>query len=159
MKMQPMSGSSFEVIKPKLFLELLTGLLADSARLDRHGGWPVRDVVFALPAGATFADQPGLVAGHVLMTRVANTLRRPVSDPHTHSGEARARSTSSMAVSSLLRKACCSGGTRTFAMRTGSLVQHSGRNRHSPTAVGTSPRASVAETRVWRLAVLPRVAA
>ena len=28
-----------------------------------------------------FADQPGLLAGHMLATHVANTLRRPISDP------------------------------------------------------------------------------
>ena len=66
---KPMPGPSFEVIKPKLFLELLMGLFADPARLDGAGerldrrvGWQVREIVFAFPIGATFADQPGLVA-------------------------------------------------------------------------------------------------
>src|SRR3974390_69256 len=66
---KPMPGPSFEVIKPKLFLELLMGLFADPARLDGAGkrlnrrvGWQVREIVFAFPTGATFADQPGLVA-------------------------------------------------------------------------------------------------
>src|SRR5215469_9332098 len=35
-----------------------------------------------------FADQPSLVARHVLMTHVTNALRWSIGDPHTHSGEA-----------------------------------------------------------------------
>jgi hypothetical protein len=35
-----------------------------------------------------FADQPGLVARHVLVAHIANALRRPVSNPHTDSGKA-----------------------------------------------------------------------
>jgi len=34
---KPMPGPSLEVIKPKLFLELLMGLFADPARLDGAG--------------------------------------------------------------------------------------------------------------------------
>ena len=37
MPMKARPGSSFEVIEPKLFLELPMGLLADPARLDRAG--------------------------------------------------------------------------------------------------------------------------
>jgi hypothetical protein len=59
---KPMPGSSLEVIKPELFLELLMGLLANPARLDGAGerldrrvGWQVREVVFALATGATWS--------------------------------------------------------------------------------------------------------
>jgi hypothetical protein len=45
---KPLPGPSLEVIKPKLFLELLMGLLTDPSRfdgagerLDRHVGWQV----------------------------------------------------------------------------------------------------------------------
>src|ERR1700693_3966361 len=92
----PLPGSSFEVIEAEFFLQLLVGLLADPARLDGAGqcldrrfDWQGREIVFALPTGTTFADQPGLIAGHVLTTHVANALSRPVGDAHTHSGEAR----------------------------------------------------------------------
>ncbi len=40
-----------------------------------------------------------------------------------------------------------------------SLVQFSGRNWRSATITGTSPRASVSDTSVWQLAVLPRAEA
>jgi hypothetical protein len=40
MSMEQMQGSSFEVIKPKLFLELLMGLFADSPGAKRAAiGW------------------------------------------------------------------------------------------------------------------------
>lgn len=41
---------------------------------------------------------------------------------------------------------CRSSGTRARAMRSGSLVQTSGRNSRNPTVTGTSPEASVTET-------------
>ena len=40
-----------------------------------------------------------------------------------------------------------------------SLVQLSGRKRRNATITGTSPRASVSDTRVWQLAFLPRAEA
>src|ERR1700735_2715740 len=76
------------------------GLLTNPPRLDGTGehlesrvDGQVREVVFALSAGATFADQPGLFAGHVLAAHVANALPRPVSDPYPHSREACRQST------------------------------------------------------------------
>ena len=76
------------------------GLLTNPPRLDgtgehleSRGDGQVREVVFALSAGATFADQPGLLAGHVLAAHVANALPRPVSDPYPHSREACRQST------------------------------------------------------------------
>ena len=98
--MEAMPGSSLEVIEPEFFLQLLVRLLTDPARLDgadkhleRRVTRQVRKVIFALAAGATFADQPYLVAGHMLATHVADALPRPISDPHTHSGKACRQST------------------------------------------------------------------
>ena len=97
---EAMPGSSLEVIETEFFLQLLMRLLADPPRLDGAGerlearaGGQVREVIFALSAGATFADQPCLVAGHVLAAHVADALPRPVGDPHPHSGEACRQST------------------------------------------------------------------
>jgi hypothetical protein len=38
-------------------------------------------------------------------------------------------------------------------------VQDSGKNSRRPTITGTSPRASVSDTKVWQLAVLPKAEA
>jgi hypothetical protein len=110
---KPLPGSSFEVIKPKLFLELLMGLFADPARLDGAGECldrrvcrQVREVVFAFPTGATFADQPGLVARHVLAAQGVDALRRPVSDPYPQSGKA-SRQTPLRAATPGERAPCC----------------------------------------------------
>src|SRR5208282_560701 len=96
MAVKPMPGSPFEVVEAELFLQLLMRLFTDPTRLDGAGerfdrrlAWQVREVILALSTGAMFSDQPGLVARHVLVTHVANALRRSVGDPHTHSGEAR----------------------------------------------------------------------
>ncbi len=93
-RVRPMPGSSFEIIEPKLFPELLMGLPTDPARLDGAGEHPdrrlgrqTRGVVFVLPlvrrSPINLASLPGM-----WVTHLANALRRPVSDPHTHSGEA-----------------------------------------------------------------------
>src|SRR6266404_4371400 len=47
-------------------------------------------------------------------------------------------------------------GTPARFKRTGLLVQLSGTKRRNATITGTSPRASVSDTNVWQLAVLPR---
>ena len=95
MTVKAMPGSSLEVIETEFLFQLLMGLFTNPARLDGAGecfdrlvDGQVREVVFALSAGPTFSDQPGLVAGHVLAAHIANALRRPVCDPHPHSGEA-----------------------------------------------------------------------
>jgi hypothetical protein len=82
-------GSSLEVIETEFLFQLLMGLFTDPARLDGAGerfdrrvDGQVREVVFALSAGPTFADQPGLVAGHVLAAHIANALRRPQPGRH-----------------------------------------------------------------------------
>ncbi len=89
MTMKSRPGSSFEVVKPELFLQLLMGLLTDPARLDSAGqcldrrvSRQVREVVFSLPIGTTFSDQPRLRTGHVLATHVLNALPRSIGDPH-----------------------------------------------------------------------------
>src|SRR5690348_13427274 len=90
-----MPRSSLEVIEAEFFLQLLVRLFTDPARLDGSGehrergvDGQVGEVVFMLATGATFADQPGFVAGHMLATHVANALWRPISDPHAHGGKA-----------------------------------------------------------------------
>ena len=95
MAVEAMPGSSLEVIEPEFFLQLLVRLLTDPARLngsgehcDRCVDGQVGEVVFVLATGATFADQPGFVAGHMLATHVSNALWRPISDPHAHGGKA-----------------------------------------------------------------------
>src|ERR1700691_2122230 len=82
---QAMPGSAFEVVEAKFFLELLVGLLADPSGLDRGGerleggvGRQGGKIVFALARGATLADQPGLLARHVLHALVMDALWRTI---------------------------------------------------------------------------------
>jgi hypothetical protein len=91
---QATPGSAFEVVEAEFFLELLVGLLADPSRLDRGGerlevgvGRQVGKIVFALARGATLADQPGLLARHVLHALLMDALWRTIGDPHAHGGE------------------------------------------------------------------------
>src|SRR5690606_23979979 len=86
------------MVEAKLFLELLMGLFADPACLYGAGEIPdrgicgqVREIIFALAAGAMLTDQPDLLPGHVLRARCTDALRRPVSDAHAHGGKARAQ--------------------------------------------------------------------
>src|SRR3954468_1622384 len=65
------------------------------------------------------------------------------------------RSISASAISALVRAACAVSGTPAASQRAGSSVQAAGKNSRSPTGSGTSPRASVSETRTWQFAVLP----
>jgi hypothetical protein len=118
---KPMPGPSFEVVESEFFLELLMGLLADPTcldgagqRLDRRVGWQVREVVFALSTGATFPDQPSLIAGHVLAGHVVNALSRPTRDPHTHSGKARRQTPIARPLGGLLQAARRSAAPATF---------------------------------------------
>lgn len=60
--------------------------------------------------------------------------------------EALTRSISSIAIAGFVRAVCLSFGTPARAMRSGSSVQLSGRNRRRPTIVGTSRDANVTET-------------
>src|SRR6516164_2913961 len=70
-----------------------------------------------------------------------------------------ARSISAKAISGLDRGIWYSTGTPARLKRTASLVQLSGRNSRNVSMTGTSPRASVSDTRVWQLAVLPNAEA
>ena len=65
------------------------------------------------------------------------------------------RSISASAISGLVRAFRYPTGTPARFNRTLSLVQLSGRKRRNATITGTSPRASVSDTIVWQLAVLP----
>ena len=65
------------------------------------------------------------------------------------------RSISASAISGFVRADRQVSGTRAFAVRSGAPVQLSGRNRRRPIITGTSSRASVSDTSVWQLAVLP----
>ena len=63
MSMQSRPGSAFEVVEPKLLLELLVGLFTDPSGFDRGGeclevriGWQVRHIVFFLAGRPAFAD-------------------------------------------------------------------------------------------------------
>ena len=58
------------------------------------------------------------------------------------------RSISSSAISGLLRGRRNGSGMPALAIRGGSLVQLSGKNKRKPTAIGTSWRVSVSETSV-----------
>src|SRR5271170_6775022 len=92
--MEAMPGAAFEVIEAQFSLELLVGLLADPSRLDRGGerlevgvGRQVGKIVFALARGAPLADEPGLLARHVLHALLMDALWRTIGDPHTHGGK------------------------------------------------------------------------
>src|SRR5215212_9879233 len=70
--MQPRPGAPLEMAEAEFLLELLMGLLADPACLDRsRQGAPrgsrrqIAEVVFALAVGAPFADQPDFLAREV----------------------------------------------------------------------------------------------
>src|SRR6201995_2498695 len=89
-----MPGSALEVIEAEFFLELLMGLFAGPSGLDRGGerlevgvGRQVGKIVFALARGATLADEPGLLARHVLHALVVDALWRTIGAPHAHGGE------------------------------------------------------------------------
>ena len=50
-------------------------------------GRQVGQIVFFLPRYPVFADEPGLVARHVLLTHVPDPLRRSVGGTHTDGGK------------------------------------------------------------------------
>src|SRR5271168_4486403 len=91
---QAMPRAAFEVVEAQFFLELLLRLLADPSRLDRSGERlevglcrQVGKIVFALARDAALADQPGLLARHVLHPLLMDALGRTIGDPHAHGGE------------------------------------------------------------------------
>src|SRR5262245_42330724 len=65
------------------------------------------------------------------------------------------RSISARASSAFVRAVRYSVGTPARFSRARLLVQLSGRNNRNPSMTGTSPRASVSDTRAWQLAVCP----
>jgi hypothetical protein len=65
------------------------------------------------------------------------------------------RSISAKAISGFVRAVRYSVGTPVRSNRARLLVQLSGRNNRNISMTGTSPRASVSDTSVWQLAVLP----
>src|SRR5215204_4950930 len=66
------------------------------------------------------------------------------------------RSISFRAISGFVRAVRYSVGTPARSSQARLLVQLSGRNNRNASMTGTSPRASVSDTSVWQLAVLPR---
>src|SRR5262245_7644085 len=66
-----------------------------------------------------------------------------------------AQSISARAISGFVRAVRYSAGTPARSNRARLLVQLSGRNNRNASTTGTSPRASVSDTRVWQFAVLP----
>lgn len=86
------------MVKAEFFLQLLVRLLTDPARLDRGhecaqrgAGGEVGEIELPLAARASLADEPHLLARHVLVAQVADPLRRPVGDAHAHAQRREAR--------------------------------------------------------------------
>ncbi len=84
------------MVEAELFLELLVGLLAYPPGFDGTGqlferrvAGQIAEIVFTLAGGAMLTDQPDLFAGKMLLAKVTDTLRRPVSDPHAHGSKPR----------------------------------------------------------------------
>src|SRR3954467_5501311 len=81
---QARPGPTLEVAETEFLLELLMPLLANPARLDGGGERPQRgsrrqvcEVVFALPARASFAHQSDLVARQVAVVRPSLAVADP----------------------------------------------------------------------------------
>src|SRR5687767_15104981 len=94
MAMQALPGSALEVIETEFFFQLLVSLLANPSGLDGAGqGEQVRlcrqvgEIVFLLSRHPVFADEPGLLAGQMLLALVPDPLRWSVCYAHAHSGE------------------------------------------------------------------------
>lgn len=88
MAVQAFPGSSFEVFQSKFLLQLLVCLFTDPAVLDGgcqglqfRGFGQVRQIIFMFARCPTFANQPDLLAGQVLLTHQADSLGRPVKVP------------------------------------------------------------------------------
>jgi hypothetical protein len=84
------------VVEAEFILELLVRLLADRARLDQGGegtqrgaGRQVGEVELPLTPCTPLADEPSLLAGHVLVALRADALRGPVGDAHAQRRKAR----------------------------------------------------------------------
>jgi len=87
--------STFEMVEAEFFLELLVSLLANPTRLDGRCerfeagvGGKVGEIVFLFARCAALADEPYLLARHVLHALVVDPLGRTVGDTHANRGEA-----------------------------------------------------------------------
>jgi len=79
------------VVETEFFLELLMGLLTNSARLPDRGSRSlrqIREVAFALRVETMLAHQPSLFAGHLLCSGRADRLGCTISDPDADGSEA-----------------------------------------------------------------------
>ena len=83
------------MVEAEFLLDLLMSPFADPARLYRNGegfeagvGGEVGQIVFLFAGGAPLADEPNLLARHMLHAFVADPLRRSVGDAHANGGEA-----------------------------------------------------------------------
>ena len=95
MTVKALPGPSLEVVEAEFLFQLLMGLLADPSRLDRGGQAAqvrprrqVGQIVFFLSRRPLFADEPSLVAWHVLLTHAPDPLRRSVGGTHPDRGKA-----------------------------------------------------------------------
>lgn len=94
MTVKAVPGPALEVVKSDLLFQLLMRLLADPTRFDGcsqlsqvRPGWQVGQIVLLLPRAAMLTDQPGLLAGKMLLALVLDSLWRPIGDPHANSGK------------------------------------------------------------------------
>jgi hypothetical protein len=104
------------------------------------------------PAGGTVVGGTATIQGQGGPAVTAST--HPKCTP-----AAITRSISARAICGFVRAVGYSAGTPARSNRLRSFVQFSGRKRRKATITGTSPRASVSDTSVWQLAVLPRAEA
>ena len=88
--MQSRPGSTFEVVEPKLLLELLVSLFTDppglyrgSERLDGGIGRQVRHIVFLFPGRPPLADEPDLVTRHALHTVIEHPVLMAIRNADT----------------------------------------------------------------------------
>ena len=131
------------------------GAVAHAPRWERSSpclpGRPCCALKSQRPISSRFRSGPAGTGGAAI-TRIS----QHAAEAHAPS---RTRSISLTAISSLVRAVRRSSGTPAPVIWSGSPVQVSGRNSARPTATETSPRASVSDTSVWQLAVLPSVVA
>ncbi|MDA9489494.1 hypothetical protein XI08_09995 [Bradyrhizobium sp. CCBAU 11361] len=82
------------MIKSKLLLQLLMRLLTNPPCLDGGGQRAqirrcrkIGEIVFLLPGGTLLANEPGFVAGEMLLTFIPYPLRRAVGGADTESSK------------------------------------------------------------------------
>ena len=86
----PVQDLPSKVVKAKLLLELLMGLLTDPSGFDRRGepleariGRQVRHIVFLLASRPAFADEPDLVARHALHSVIEHAVLMAIRNADT----------------------------------------------------------------------------